>query len=149
MNYLDTSVVILLLDSKDYRFNEVNNIINNENPIISDLGFLELTSFLSRNNIENPLSYAIHTIKKYKINLLSKIGTSFIPGFGNINTLFYNSLNLSEKLKLRTLDLMHTSYCIELKNNDYDIKNLFTADKEFIKSKKILNKYKIELKIVN
>ncbi|WP_298275929.1 PIN domain-containing protein [Ferroplasma sp.] len=149
MNYLDTSVVIILLDNKDYRFNAVHNIINKENSVISDLGFVELTSFLSRNNIENPLPYAIHIIKKYKINLLSKISTSFVPGFGDINTLFYNSLNLSEKLKLRTLDLMHISYCIELKNNHYDIKNLLTADLEFIKSKKILNEYKIELKIIH
>ncbi|MHB8553366.1 MAG: hypothetical protein ACYDAO_07275 [Thermoplasmataceae archaeon] len=103
---------------------------------------------MSRNNIENPLAFAVHIIKKYKIGLLSIINGSFIPGFGSINTLLYNTLNLSERLKLRTLDLIHVSYCIDLKANDYEINNLFTADKEFIKSKELLVEHKISLKII-
>ena len=57
-------------------------------------------------------------------------------------------MELSEKIKLRTLDLLHVSYCIYLKNNNYEIKNLFTADKEFGKSEKTLGKYGINLMIL-
>ncbi|WP_337860778.1 PIN domain-containing protein [Ferroplasma sp.] len=149
MNYLDTSVVIILLDRKDYRFSNVNNIINEGDCVMSDLGLVELTSYLSRNNIENPPAYAIHLVRKYKINLLSKIDNTFIPGFGNVNTVLSTSLNLSDKLKLKTLDLIHVSNCIELKINDYNIVNLYTADKEFIKAKKTLSEYKIDLKIID
>ncbi len=148
MNYLDTSIIIILLDQSDYRFTAVNDIVASGQTIISDLALVELTSFLSRNNIENSLAFAVHIIKKYKIDLLSTIGGSFIPEFGSINTWLYHTLNLSERLKLRTLDLIHVSYCIDLKDNDYEINNLFTADKEFIKSKELLEEHKISLRII-
>ena len=148
MNRLDTSIIIIPLDGSDHRFPAADGIVVNEGTIISDLGLVELTSSLGRNNIENPLAYVIHIIKKFRMNLLSGVDSSFVPGFGRINTLFYNSLNLTEKLKLRTLDLIHVSYCIDLKDNNYDIVNLFTADKEFIKSKELLHEHKIDLKII-
>ncbi|MHB8359308.1 MAG: PIN domain-containing protein [Thermoplasmataceae archaeon] len=148
MNRLDTSIIIILLDGSDHRFPGADGIVVNEGTIISDLGLVELTSSLGRNNIENPLAYVIHIIKKFRINLLSSVDSSFVPGFGRINTLFYNSLNLTEKLKLRTLDLIHVSYCIYLKDNNYDIVNLFKTDKEFIISKELLHEHKIDLKII-
>ena len=148
MNYLDTSIIIILLDGSDYRFPTVNDTVVNGGNMVSDLGLVELTSFLSRNNVENPLAYALHIIKKYKINLLSKVGGSFVPGFGNINALFYNSLELSGKLKLRTRDLIHVSYGIQLKAEDYEINSLLTADKEFIRSKELLHEHKINLRLI-
>lgn len=148
MNRLDTSIIIILLDGSDHRFPGADGIVVNEGTIISDLGLVELTSSLGRNNIENPLAYVIHIIKKFRMNLLSGVDSSFVPGFSRINTLFYNSLNLTEKLKLRTLDLIHVSYCIDLKDNNYDIVNLFKTDKEFIKSKELLHEHKIDLKII-
>lgn len=148
MNRLDTSIIIILLDGSDHRFPGADGIVVNEGTIISDLGLVELTSSLGRNNIENPLAYVIHIIKKFRMNLLSGVDSSFVPGFGRINTLFYNSLNLTEKLKLRTLDLIHVSYRIYLKDNNYDIVNLFKTDKEFIISKELLHEHKIDLKII-
>lgn len=148
MNYIDTSVIILLLYINDARFHEVNIVINKEESVITDIGIVEFISFLSRNDLENPVAYAYHILQKYNIKLLSLVNSSFLMGFGNINSLFYNAMELSEQMKLRTLDLLHVSYCICLKNNNYEIKNLFTADKEFSRSEKTLRKHGINLMIL-
>ena len=148
MNYIDTSIIIILLDRNDTRFYEANKVVSEEEPVMTDLGMVEFISFLSRNNLENPIAYAYHTLQKYNVKLLSLVNSSFLMSFGNINSLFYNAMELSEKIKLRTLDLLHVSYCIYLKNNNYEIKNLFTADKEFNKSEKTLGRYGINLMIL-
>jgi predicted nucleic acid-binding protein len=148
LNYIDTSIIIILLDRNDTRFYEANKVISEEDPVMTDMGMFEFISFLSRNNLENPIAYAYHTLQKYNIKLLSLVNSSFLMGFGSINSLFYNAMELSEKIKLRTLNLLHVSYCIYLKNINYEIKNLFTADKEFGKSEKTLWKYGINLMIL-
>ncbi len=148
MNYIDASIIIILLDRNDARFYEANKVVSEEDPVMTDMGMVEFISFLSRNNLENPIAYAYHTLQKYNIKLLSLVNSSFIMGFGNVNSLFYKAMELSGKIKLRTLDLLHVSYCIYLKNNNYEIKNLFTADKEFSKSEKTLWKYGINLMIL-
>ncbi len=148
MNYIDASIIIILLDRNDARFYEANKVVSEEDPVMTDMGMVEFISFLSRNNLENPIAYAYHTLQKYNIKLLSLVNSSFIMGFGNVNSLFYKAMELSGKIKLRTLDLLHVSYCIYLKNNNYEIKNLFTADKEFSKSEKTLRKYGINLMIL-
>ena len=148
MNYIDTSIIIILLDRNDTRFYEANKVVSEEDPVMTDMGMVEFISFLSRNNLENPIAYAYHTLQKYNIKLLSLVNSSFLMSFGSINSLFYKAMELSEKIKLRTLDLLHVSYCIYLKSNNYEIKNLFTADKEFSKSEKTLGKYGINLMIL-
>ena len=148
MNYIDASIIIILLDRNDARFYEANKVVSEEDPVMTDMGMVEFISFLSRNNLENPIAYAYHTLQKYNIKLLSLVNSSFLMSFGSINSLFYNAMELSEKIKLRTLDLLHVSYCIHLKNNNYEIKNLFTADKEFSKSEKTLGKHGIDLMIL-
>jgi predicted nucleic acid-binding protein len=148
LNYIDASIIIILLDRNDARFYEANKVVSEEDPVMTDMGMVEFISFLSRNNLENPIAYAYHTLQKYNIKLLSLVNSSFIMGFGNVNSLFYKAMELSGKIKLRTLDLLHVSYCIYLKNNNYEIKNLFTADKEFSKSEKTLRKYGINLMIL-
>ena len=148
MNYIDASIIIILLDRNDARFYEANKVVSEEDPVMTDMGMVEFISFLSRNNLENPIAYAYHTLQKYNIKLLSLVNSSFIMGFGNVNSLFYKAMELSGKIKLRTLYLLHVSYCIYLKNNNYEIKNLFTADKEFSKSEKTLRKYGINLMIL-
>ena len=74
---------------------------------------------------------------------MSGTDKSSISGFIEVNSIFYNALNLSEKLKLRTLDLIRISYCLELNRNGYNIDNLYTMDKEFIGAKSILEDHKI------
>ena len=148
MNYIDASIIIILLDRNDARFYEANKVVSEEDPVMTDMGMVEFISFLSRNNLENPIAYAYHTLQKYNIKLLSLVNSSFIMGFGNVNSLFYKAMELSGKIKLRTLDLLHVSYCIYLKSNNYEIKNLFTADKEFNKSEKTLGKHGINLMIL-
>jgi predicted nucleic acid-binding protein len=145
LNYIDTSIIIILLDRNDTRFHEANKVMSREEPVMTDMGLVEFISFLSRNNLENPVAYAYHTLQKYNVRLLSLVNSSFLMGFGNINSLFYNAMELSEKIKLGTLDLLHVSYCIHLKNNNYEIENLFTADKEFSRSEKTLGKHGIDL----
>lgn len=148
MNYIDTSIIIILLDRNDSRFYKANKVVSEDEAVITDLGMVEFISFLGRHNLENPIAYAYHILQKYNVKLLSLVNNSFLLSFGNINSLFYNAMELSEKIKLRTLDLLHVSYSIYLKNNNYEIKNLFTADKEFNKSEKTLGKHGINLMIL-
>ncbi|WP_338598269.1 PIN domain-containing protein [Sulfolobus tengchongensis] len=140
MKYFDTSVIILSI-LNDYRREKALRELRS-GGITSDLGLIELVSYLSRNLNGSPLPYAIKILSQFNISVRSLFSYANTP-LGNILEVFYNGIKLAETVKLKTLDLLHVSYAILLGVNE-----LITADKEFIKAENLLNERGIILKII-
>lgn len=140
MRYFDTSVIILAI-SKDSR-REIAIRELSTGGITSELGFVELVSYLSRNLNDNPLPYAIRILDEFNIEVKS-VPTRENTPLGEIGRVFSLALEIASKVKLRTLDLLHVSYAILL-NAD----KIVTADKEFEKAKDFLLEKGVELNVI-
>ncbi|AAY81301.1 hypothetical protein [Sulfolobus acidocaldarius] len=105
---------------------------------------MELTSYLSRNINDNPLPYVLKVINDFNLTVSSP-DDSYVkmPYLGKVRSVVAVSLIISQRVKLRTLDLLHVSYDILLR-----VKEFVTADKEFAKAKDVLDENGINLKII-
>lgn len=110
--------------------------------ITSELGLVELVSYLSRNLNDDPLPYAIKLLKDYNISIktVKDARQSFI---GEISNVVYLVLRIAKDIKLKTLDLLHISYAILLQADE-----LVTADKEFKKALDFLSRKGIRLIVI-
>ena len=103
MIYLDTNVLIAYINPKDRLHNKALSLIskfNRKKTVISQLVLLELYSVFSRvMNISNIELEALvnYTLRKCNVEVV----------FVEWNELYNCSLNHANKLKLRTLDLLH------------------------------------------
>lgn len=110
--------------------------------ITSELGLVELVSYLSRNLNDDLLPYAIKLLKDYNISIktVKDARQSFI---GEISNVVYLVLRIAKDIKLKTLDLLHISYAILLQADE-----LVTADKEFKKALDFLSRKGIRLIVI-
>lgn len=140
MKYFDTSVLILPL-LNDHRANKAIEELKS-GGITSELGLIELVSYLSRNLNDDPAPYAIKLLKDYNVNVKTIKDTrqSFI---GELSNVVYLALRIAKDIKLKTLDLLHISYVILLQADE-----LITADREFEKASDFLSRKGITLKII-
>lgn len=140
MRYFDTSVIVLAILKDSRREIAIRELCTG--GITSELGLVELVSYLSRNLNEDPLPYAIRILGEFNIELKSVLTRESTP-LGEIGEVFNLALEIAYKVKLRTLDLLHISYAILLNADE-----IVTADKEFEKARDFLNSERIKLKII-
>ncbi|MEM1621970.1 MAG: hypothetical protein QXJ30_08725, partial [Metallosphaera sp.] len=109
--------------------------------ITSELSFVELVSYLSR-NMADPLPNAVSIINRFNISVrsLSKVRSSLM---GDMMEVVNFSLRIAEEVKLRTLDLLHVSYAVLLGSSE-----LVTADLEFLKAKTFLSRQGVEINLL-
>lgn len=141
MKYFDTSVIILAILNDPRREKAIYEL--SSGGITSELGLIELVSYLSRNINDDPLPYAIKLLLTYNISVKGSISFSPSP-LGNLLNVFYVAINISKEVKLKALDLLHISYALLL-----NVDKLITADKEFFKAKELLARNKIELRVID
>lgn len=140
MKYFDTSVLILPLLNDQRRKKAIEEL--KSGGITSELGLVELVSYLSRNLNDDPLPYAIKLLKDYNISIktVKDARQSFI---GEISNVVYLALRIAKDIKLKTLDLLHISYAILLQADE-----LVTANKEFKKALDFLSRKGIRLIVI-
>jgi len=141
LKYFDTSVILLPILKDPRREKALKEL--EDGGVTSELGLVELVSYLSRNINDDPLPYAIKLLKEY--NIIVKSVTNQKQTFlGEINNVMYFAINIAKEVKLRTLDLLHLSYAVLLGVDEF-----VTADKEFEKGLKFLSRNGVTLKIVD
>ena len=140
MKYFDTSVILLAILRDPRREKALKEL--KDGGITSELGFVELVSYLSRNINDDPIPYAIKILKDYNIVMKSLMKEKQTL-LGEINYVIYFAINIAKEVKLRTLDLLHLSYAILLGVDEF-----VTADKEFERAREFLSKNKISLKVI-
>jgi len=140
LRYFDTSVILLSI-LNDPRRDEGLKYLK-QGGLTSELGLVELVSYLSRNLNEDPLPYAIKIVNTFNIKIMNINGLRLSP-FGDLTEVAHLAINVSRQVKLRTLDLLHLTYAILL-----NVDEIITADKEFLKAEKFLKERNIALNIV-
>jgi len=141
LKYFDTSVILLPILKDPRREKALKEL--EDGGITSELGLVELVSYLSRNINDNPIPYAIKLLKEYNI-IVKSITNQKQTFLGEINNVMYFAINVAKEVKLRTLDLLHLSYAVLLGVDEF-----VTADKEFEKGLKFLSRNGVTLKIVD
>jgi predicted nucleic acid-binding protein len=163
MSYLDTSVIIAYCVEGDPHHNKAENIVEKlrQNKFYgSPITLVELYSVISRNIQRYKLPPDIEEIANHKIKLLVtvKYFLQLIPihltsdeaklrDFEQLKLFhkFFDAIELADKLKLRTLDLLHIVYAAQLAKKEL-IKYFVTFDYDFFDKKEaILENTKVEV----
>ncbi|MGQ4892176.1 MAG: PIN domain-containing protein [Candidatus Njordarchaeia archaeon] len=156
--YADTNLIIARYKPKDHLYDIANKIFNLDQYkiVISPISLVELFSVLSRvkNHIKIPPSirgFDLSTLIKFivddcNIALISEtyiIETNVLAAEIKLPLEYYIAFSLAERIKLRTLDLLHIAYTYILKNK---IDAFVTGDKEILQKKEqILNELQIKV----
>lgn len=133
MEYIDTNILISVIDKNDKKYVMANNLIKNyHNKVITELNVMEMKSVLSRIDLTEE---EIEALIKY---LFIKTDIKLI----NLN--FNESLEKAEEIvnivKLKTLDCMHIANAIILNASKF-----ITFDKDFKIKESFIKKYGIEI----
>jgi predicted nucleic acid-binding protein len=97
--YLDTNVVIANIDEKDPHHDDVVKLLGGigGRKIVSRLTLLELISVYSRAGLEDPVVLALYSIERAGASVTEV----------DYNEVLEKAVLYAERLRLRTLDLLH------------------------------------------
>jgi len=135
--YLDTNMVIANIDEKDPNHDSVVKLLDSisDRKFVSRLTLVELVSVYARAGLENPVALAMYSVEKAGAGIA---GVDF-------NEVLEKAVLYAERLRLRTLDLIHV-----VVSSILGCKVLFTLDADIInKSEKIKKELDITVITVN
>jgi predicted nucleic acid-binding protein len=135
--YLDTNIVIANIDEKDPNHNSVVKLLGSisDRKFVSRLTLVELASVYARAGLENPVALAMYSVEKAGAGIA---GVDF-------NEVLEKAVLHAERLRLRTLDLLHV-----VVSSILGCKALFTLDTDIIsKSEEIKKELDITVITVN
>ena len=156
--YLDTNIIISAFKPNDPLYKDANKLFRkNHTYIISPVTLMELYSVLSRIkpyiklkeafknvNLDTIISYIITSLKLQLITKTHIMKLQTPNQKGKIPLEYYISIKLAEKLRLKTLDLLHIAYAYILRE---EIDYFTTGDKDIIQEReKIKQQTGIEIK---
>lgn len=145
MIYVDTSVIMAALDPTDPRREEARKILElRVEKVVSELVIAELASVLARQHkllasIRDRLGVSerialiaviLYIIKRFDLKYTSVEG-SLRTTLGRFYKPLAYAIELAERLRLRTLDLLHLAYIKAMKERGIWIYTLLTADTDF------------------
>ncbi len=124
--YVDTNVIIAFMDEKDPNHAKACELLRKEKrKITSFLTLIELSSVFSRAGLDDPQALAIYSAECAGVEIVDiKFERAMRLAF-----------ELSDRLKLRTLDLLHIVFAIEA-----GAKRILTFDREIIARKEEIGK---------
>ncbi len=125
MIYLDTNILISAIDEKDplhQRVLKLSDKYKNIQRVTSELTLVELASVYSRAGLKEPIIYAIATSKSLYVEIVE----------ADFNKILKQAFEYSEKLRLKTLDLLHITIAIMI-NASY----FATFDKDIIEKNRL------------
>ncbi len=119
MDYIDTNVILSYLNKNDVNHSKALKIMDNSNRMItSPIAVLELRSVLSRTTNLNG-----DEIEAF-VDYLPEIRLE-IPEV-DMNTVFSNASEIANRIRMKTLDILHLSACVILNTTRF-----VTFDREF------------------
>ncbi len=132
MEYIDTSVMLSLIDKKDMKHRIAMDLLNNCNkPVITEMNIIEAKSVISRSTdlTEIEIDAVIEYIKK----ILNYIDIDMEKSMKIAISIVY-------KIKLKTLDCIHISNAISL-----NAEKFVTFDRDFKKKESAIKSFGISI----
>jgi len=164
VSYIDTSVIVAVLDPSDPRWKRARSILEGEGErVVSELVIAELASVLSRRSDmlssiadvaglgvdEAVVAVILYLVKRFGLKYRRAGGFERFPLLGAAYKPMANAVKLASRLKLRTLDLLHVAYAEHLRELGEPIREIVTADYGFKRAEKVLREeMKLELRIL-
>ncbi|RLI25869.1 PIN domain nuclease [Candidatus Bathyarchaeota archaeon] len=150
MSYVDTSVIVLALDRLDPRCSLAKAALKRAgDKVVSELVLVELSAVLARKGLTKLFAeklgvnrrliastLILYLLRRFGLRVRAVDGLIRIPMLGDMSQPMAEALNLSERFRLRTLDLLHLAYVKLLKEMGERIDVLMTADEELKKMAK-------------
>ena len=148
---MDTSVIAAALDPTDPRRQQARAALEGEGvKIVSELVLTELTSILSRrtelmSKLASKLDLSrelaevaviLYILKRFNLEYKALRTRTKVTVFGRMYAPAATAMELSPKLRLKTLGLLHVAYLKLLKEQGEPINTLVTADKDFKEAEK-------------
>ncbi len=128
--YVDTNVMIAFMDEKDPNHRRAIDLLSKPKDKTSFLTLVELASVYSRADLENPQALAIYSMEEAGIELLE-------VDFGDVLKM---ALGITEKVRLRTLGLLHIASCSLLGEKEF-----LTFDNDILKRRDEIKELDIEV----
>jgi len=99
LKYFDTSVILLSILKDPRREKALAEL--RTGGVTSEIGLVELISYLSRNLNDDPIPYAIKILNEYNIFVKSIKGNR-LSFFGEISDIMYFSINIAKEVRVRS-----------------------------------------------
>ena len=126
------------------RFKAKNSLEIGDDKVVSELLIAELASVLARHGralasiksklgVSEPIALIaiiLYVLKRFNLKYVNTKGHSKTL-MGSLYRPLAHAVGLAEKLKLRTLDLLHLAYIKAMKEQGLQISTLLTADADF------------------
>ena len=153
MSYVDASVIVAALDPTDPRRRHARAILEREGvKIASELALMELASALSRrtellSELASKLGLSrglveiavlLYILKRFNLEYRALGTHAKVTIFRKVYAPIATAMELSPRLRLKILDLLHAAYLKLLKERGEPIDTLVTADEDFKRVKKEL-----------
>ena len=146
MSYVDTSVIVAALDPTDPRSQRAKAVLEEKGrKVVSELVVAELASVLSRRSgllselagrlgLSRELTEVaviLYLLRRFNLEYRALGTRTKVTVFGRMYAPMAVAMELSSRLRLKTLDLLHAAYLKLLKEAGEPIHTLVTADKDF------------------
>lgn len=133
MNYIDKNVILCYPNKNDLNRDKAAKLwAINEPKVISEITLLELRSVLSRKT-----NLSEGEIEAY-VEYLPDIGLQIVES--DLKRVFNRASEMVFKIKMKTLDTLHISACLEI-----NARNLVTLDYEFVEKNRIISELGINI----
>jgi len=127
MDYVDTNVILAYLNANDTNHSRAINLWNtSDSKITSIIAVLELRSVLARTT-----GLTVEETEAY-VEYLPEIGIH-VPDI-DMNEVLNGAAEIAPGIRMRTLDLLHISACIEMSAGRF-----ITLDYEFVEKRHVLS----------
>lgn len=127
MDYVDTNVILAYLNANDTNHSRAINLWNtSDSKITSIIAVLELRSVLARTT-----GLTVEETEAY-VEYLPEIGIH-VPDI-DMNEVLNGAAEIAPGIRMRTLDLLHISACIEMSTGRF-----ITLDYEFVEKRHVLS----------
>ena len=127
MDYVDTNVILAYLNANDTNHSRAINLWNtSDSKITSIIAVLELRSVLARTT-----GLTVEETEAY-VEYLPEIGIH-VPDI-DMNEVLNGAAEIASGIRMRTLDLLHISACIEMSAGRF-----ITLDYEFVEKRHVLS----------
>lgn len=127
MDYVDTNVILSYLNANDTNHSRAINLWNTaDSKITSIIAVLELRSVLARTT-----GLTVEETEAY-VEYLPEIGIH-VPDI-DMNEVLNGAAEIAPGIRMRTLDLLHISACIEMSAGRF-----ITLDYEFVEKRHVLS----------
>ncbi|MEB3758710.1 MAG: type II toxin-antitoxin system VapC family toxin [Desulfurococcales archaeon] len=132
MIYIDTNVVISYVDQLDQNHGKARRLLDtlNGDRVVSELTKVELASAFSRAGFEDPLALSLYSIRKVDARIVNV----------DFNRVLVKAAEISHRLKLRTLDLLHITLASLI-----GAQKLVTFDRDILSKSNLISKFGIEV----